>query len=133
MLQELIRNNKIQTIADLYEAITDEEVIIVDVLRQIINDTLPEYCKEKISYHVPYFYGNRGICIIWPSSIPNGGIEEGVLLGFWQGNKLRDKNNYLTKGTNKKIFYKVFKKPEDINPEAIIELLEETLKIDQEY
>src|SRR4051794_19500286 len=63
----------------------ENERIILDVLRQIVREILPEYCKEKLSFNVPLFYGNRAICIIWPATIPGGGIKEGVLFGFWHG------------------------------------------------
>ena len=100
------------------------------MLRQIILENLPAYCKEKISFGVPFFYGNKGICIVWPSTVPRGGIKQGVLLGFWYGNKLKDQDKYLTHGTNKQIFYKIFKSPEDINDVPIINLLREAVKID---
>jgi hypothetical protein len=54
---------KIKSLLQLFELITEEERIIVDVLRQIVLENLPSYCKEKISYSVPFFYGNKGICI----------------------------------------------------------------------
>jgi hypothetical protein len=34
---------------DLFAILPEDEKIIVDVLRQIIIETLPEYCKEKVS------------------------------------------------------------------------------------
>jgi len=122
---------KIQNLHQLIEVITEEEWIMVDVLRGIVKSRLPDYCKEKISYNVPFFYGKRGICIIWPASIPRGGIKEGVLLGFWQGNKLQDVDDYLTKGTNRKVFYKIYKNVETIDVAAIEKLLDEAILIDQ--
>jgi Domain of unknown function (DU1801) len=107
--------------------------IIVDVLRQIITVNLPANCKEKISFSVPYFYGNKGICIIWPSTILRGGIKKGVLLGFWYGNKLKDADNYLTHGTNKQIFYKIFYNVDEINEKAIVKLLREAVTIDNQF
>src|SRR4051812_29736054 len=100
---------KIRSLVQLWEMITEEERIIVDVLRQIVIDNIPPTIKEKISYNVPFFYGNRGLCIIWPASIPRGGFKQGVLFGFWYGCKLMDVDNYLTHGTNKQIFYKIYK------------------------
>ena len=97
---------KIVSVLHLFERLPENERLIVDVLRQIITENLPSNCKEKLAFNVPFFYGNRGICIIWPATIPRGGIQEGVLLGFWQGNKLNDEHGYLTHGTNKKVFYK---------------------------
>ena len=122
---------KIRSLLQLYEVLPEHEWIITDVLRQIVTETLPARCKEKISYNVPFFYGNKGICIIWPATIPRGGIKEGVLLGFWYGNKLNDEDNYLTHGSNKQIFYKIFKSVEDIDEAAIVKLLKEAIKVDE--
>ena len=122
---------KIKSLLQLFEILPENERIIVDVLRQIILENLPAGCREKISYNVPFFYGKKGICIIWPATIPRGGIREGVLLGFWYGNRLNDIDGYLTHGTNKQIFYKIFKSPEEIDEAAIVKLLKEALRIDE--
>lgn len=121
---------KIRSLLQLFDLLPENERIIVDILRQIILENLPSYCKEKLSYNVPYFYGKKGICIIWPAAIPGGGIKEGVLLGFWQGNKLNDADNYLIHGTNKQIFYKIYKDMEEIDEVAIMKLLKEAVKFD---
>lgn len=125
-----LENLKIRTILQLYEILPDEERITVDVLRQIISENIPATFKEKISYNVPFFYGRKGICIIWPSTIPRGGVKKGVLLGFWYGNKLKDVDQYLTHGTNKQIFYKIFYSAEEINEKAIVKLLKEAVRLD---
>jgi hypothetical protein len=117
-------------VLDLFAILPEEEWIMVDVLRQIIIEHLPSGFKEKISYNVPFFYGNRGTCVIWPATIPRGGIKQGVLLGFWYGNKLVGEDNYLTHGTNKQIFYKVFKSADDIDETAIVKLLKEAVIVD---
>lgn len=121
---------RIKTLLQLFELLPENERIIVDVLRQIITENLPDHCREKISYNVPYFHGNKGICIIWPSSIPRGGIKKGVLLGFWHGNKLKDEDHYLTHGTNKQIFYKIFQEPEEIEEDALVKLLKDAVAVD---
>lgn len=124
---------KIRNYAELFSILPLEERVIVDVLRQIIIETLPGYCKEKISYNVPFFYGNKGICIVWPSTIPRGGIKSGVLLGFWYGNKLIDRDNFLTHGTNKQIFYKIYQTSKEIKEKPIKKLLAEAIGLDQEF
>lgn len=124
------QNNKITSLVQLFDRLPEDERIIVDVLRQIIKENLPGYCKEKLAFNVPYFYGKRGICIIWPASIPRGGFKQGVLLGFWQGNKLDDEDGYLTQGTNKKVFYKIYKDVEEIEEAAIVKLLKEAVRVD---
>lgn len=122
---------KIKSILQLFELLPEHERIMVDVLRQIIIENLPPTCKEKIAYNVPFFYGKKGLCIIWPATIPRGGIKEGVLLGFWYGNKLKDVDHYLTHGTNKQIFYKVYKSFEEIDEKAIVKLLKEAIRVDE--
>lgn len=123
----------IKTLLQLFEFLPLHERLMVDVLRQIILEKLPANCREKLSFGVPYFYGRKGICIIWPASIPRGGIKEGVLLGFWQGRQLKDADNYLTKGSNKKVFYKIFKSVEEINEKAIVKLLDEAVALDRSF
>jgi hypothetical protein len=129
------RNNpiKIRSLLQLYDAIPEDQRLVVDVLRQVVAATLPAYCKEKISYNVPFFYGNKSICIIWPAAIPRGGIKQGVLLGFSHGNKLVDADNYLTRGTNKQVFYKIFNDVEEINVKAIVKLLKEAAELDYNW
>ena len=127
---KLNRPHKITSLVQLYNILPDNERLILDILRQLVIETLPKYCKEKISFSVPYFYGNRGICIIWPASVPGGGITEGVLFGFWQGKHLKDTDNYLTHGTNKKVYYKIFKAPAQINIRALKKLLKEAIEFD---
>ena len=122
---------KIRSLVQLFDLLPENERIITDVLRQIILDNLPSYCKEKISFNVPYFYGHKGICIVWPATIPRGGIKTGVLLGYWYGNRLIDADQYLTHGTNKQIFYKIFQSPEEIDEQPIVQLLKEAIEIDR--
>ena len=130
---QLNNSVKIKSLLQLFELLPEEQRIITDVLRQIILENLPPSCKEKISFNVPFFYGNKGICIIWPAAIPRGGIKEGVLLGFWYGNKLKDADQYLIHGTNKQIFYKIFYTAEDIDEKAIVKLLKEAVQLDNNY
>lgn len=124
---------KIKNLVDLFSVLPEDERIMVDVLRQIVIETLPAYCKEKISYNVPLFYGNKAICIIWPAAIPRGGVKKGVLLGFWYGHKLIDQDSFLTHGTNKQMFYKIYLSPEEIDDEPIKKLLREAIRLDRSF
>ena len=124
---------KFQSFVDFWEYIPESERMIVDVLRQIILNTLPSTAKEKLTYNVPFYYGKRRICLIWPAAIPWGGIKSGVLLGFCNGNKLKDSEAYLSHGTNKQIFYKIYHSTDEINTESIILLLKESLELDASF
>jgi hypothetical protein len=124
---------KFKSLLEFWEYIPEEERIIVDVLRQIVLKHLPSYCKEKLSYNVPCYYGKRRICLIWPGSVPWGGIRDGVLFGFCYGNRLKDPNNYLTHGTNKQVFYKIFHSTDEIDYDAIVALLKEAVEVDNQF
>jgi len=121
---------KIVSVTQLFDLLPENERIIADILRQIILETLPLSCKEKLAYNVPFFYGKKRICLIWPATIPRGGIKKGVLLGFCQGHKLQDPDHYLERGTNKQVFYKVYLSPDEIDEEAIKALLHDALRVD---
>ena len=124
---------KFKSILEFWEFLPEHERVIVDVLRQIVLKTLPSHCKEKLSYNVPYFYGKRRICLIWPGSVPWGGIREGVLFGFCYGNRLKDANHYLTHGSNKQVFYKIFHSPGEIDYDAMVGLLNEAVEVDNNF
>lgn len=124
---------KFRSLVEFWDYLPEDERIITDVLRQIILETLPPHCKEKLTYNVPFYYGKRRICLIWPASVPWGGIKKGVLLGFCQGNKLKDKDHYLTHGTNKQIFYKIYHSTDEIDAEAVINLLREAIELDNKF
>lgn len=124
---------KIRSLAQLYELLPEEERVIVDVLRQIVTETLPAYCREKISYNVPFFYGNKSICLIWPATIPRGGIKSGVLFAFWYGYLLNDSNHFLQRGTNKQIFYKIYHNADEIDADAVITIINEAARLDASW
>jgi hypothetical protein len=121
---------KFQTLLEFWEYLPDNERIIVDVLRQIVLSTLPDNCRERLSYNVPYYYGRKRICLIWPASVIGGGIKKGVLLGFCQGYRLKDAEGYLLHGTNKRVFYKIFNSVDEIEEGPIISLIKEAIEID---
>ncbi len=124
---------KIRSLVQLYELLPENERLIVDVLREQVKELLPLNGKEKISYNVPFFYANKSICLVWPSTVPRGGIREGVMLAFWYGNKLKDEDGYLTHGTNKQIFYKIFRHVDEIDISAITKLIREAVELDKRW
>lgn len=123
-------SEKIQSYTQFFEKLSGEERILCEVLRQIILEELP-LCKEKMAYNVPFFYGHKRICLIWPAGIPRGGIKTGVLLGFCQGHRLKDVDHYLEHGTNKQVFYHIYHRAEEINEKAIRKLLKEAWELDR--
>ena len=122
-----------RSMGEFWEYLPDNEREIVDVLRQIVVENMPRYYIEKFAYNVPNYYGKRRICLIWPASVPRGGFKTGVLLGFFQGYRLEDVDNYLTHGTNTVIFYKIYRAVNEINEKAIVKLLKEAVALDGKF
>jgi len=46
---------------------------------------------------------------------------------------MKDPGNYLDHGSNKQIFYKIFKTVEEIDQEMVIALLEDAYRIDRKW
>jgi len=124
---------KFRSLVEFWDYLPEEERIITDVLRQIVLENLPAYCKEKLTYNVPFYYGKRRICLVWPASVPWGGFKSGVMLGFCQGNILKDADNYLEHGSNKQVFYKIFQSTDEIDIKAIVSLLKEAVETDRGF
>lgn len=124
---------KFQSLVEFWEYLPEHERLITDVLRNLVLQNIPNKCKEKLSYNVPFYSLKKRICFIWPAAVPWGGFKKGVMLGFCYGNKLHDKNNYLTKGTNKQVYYKIYTAVEEIEAAEIISLLAEALDYDGKF
>lgn len=123
----------LKSMLELWEYLPEDQRTIVDVLRHIVSNSLPSWCKEKLHHNVPFYFGKKKICMIWPASIPGGGIKKGVLFGFYYGNRLKDANHYLTHGTNKQVFYKIFDSPDEIDYDEIFLLLKEAIDVDNQF
>jgi Domain of unknown function (DU1801) len=124
---------KFKSLVEFWEYLPEDQRIITDVLRQIVLENLPANCIEKLTYNVPFYYGKRRICLIWPAAVPWGGFNSGVMLGFCQGNKLKDADHYLEQGTNKQIYYRIFRSTDEIETDAIVSILKEAVETDSQF
>ena len=125
-----LSNSSPDSYVTFWERLPPDEQVLVDYLRRLVNKVLPGHCREKITNGVPYFFGEKRICLIWPASVKGGGIKKGVLFGFSYGFLLDDPEGYLDHGTNKRIYYKIYKSLEDIDPHALTRLLNRAVKLD---
>ena len=124
---------KFHTVEDFLDFLPENELQIVSVLRNIILENLPN-CKEKLSYNVPYYYGRRRICFIWPASVPWGKVKlNGVQLGFCNAKLMQDELNYLDKDNRKQIGTKTFFSVKEIEEDLIKMYLFEALEIDKSF
>lgn len=124
---------KFRSLVELFDFLPREQATLTDILREITIEALNGYGKEKLSYNVPFFYGNKSICLIFPAAVPRSGIKTGVLFGFWYGKWLIDMHSYLDRGTNKQIFYKIYQRVEDIDVPALTALITEAVELDKTF
>ncbi|HAA11243.1 MAG TPA: DUF1801 domain-containing protein [Cytophagales bacterium] len=121
---------KFHSIEDFLEFLPDGERIIVDKLRQIIWDCLPDG-REKLSYNVPYFSRHRRIVFIWPASVPWGKVAlKGVQIGFCEGHRLQDEIGFLEKGNRKQVATKTYFSPQEINEDLLRAYLYMAIELD---
>ena len=99
---------KFNSIDDFLSFLPEDELKIVNFLRDLILSCIP-FCTEKLSYNVPYYYLNKRILFIWPSSVPWGKVDKGgVMIGFCKGYLLDDELGYLEGRDKKEIRSKTF-------------------------
>ena len=127
-----MQNFKYHTYLELYDSLPFEEQLIVQTLKEIVEDTIPDI-KQKLSWNIPAFYKKKSICYIWPGSVAWGKKTfNGVQFGFNQANKM-EKNDYLDKGKRKQVFTKTFYSIDEVGRdcEILIALLKEANRLDK--
>ncbi len=136
MLIDTVSVNKFQPISfqdidDLFAFLPEEELKIVQALRTLVYECIPEV-KEKLSYNVPFFRVRKTICFIWPGSVPWGGTFKGVQFGFTKGHLMLNEDDYLEAGKRKYVRTKTFQSLQEIDFEKLRSLLYEAAIIDVE-
>ena len=119
-----------RSVAEFLHYLPHEELQIVEQLRRLVFECIPEG-KEKLAYNVPFYYRYSRICFIWPGAVGWGGVKSGVQLGFCKGNLLSD-NSYLHGGSRKEVYIKTFHHKSEIDTRTLRQLLYEAAVIDEE-
>lgn len=121
-----------RNINDFLDYLPEDHLKIVEVLRELVLECIPEVV-EKLSYNVPFYHRFGRICFIWPSSVNWGTTRRtGVDLGLCRGNLLSDPS-YLDIGNRKQIYVKTFHHVKEIDHGTLRQLLYEAVVIDEEY
>ncbi len=124
------QNLHFRSVGEFLDYLSGEERIIVDYLREIILDSIPEVI-EKLAYNVPYYYKYSRICFLWPPSVPWGNTQiKGIQLGFCNGNLLNDEIGYLEKGSRKQVYWKTFSNIREIDADLLKTYLYDATRID---
>lgn len=128
-----MQNVHFKNVEEFLEYLPEAERKIVDHLREIVLECIPE-CREKLAYNVPYYYKNSRICYIWPSSVPWGNVKlSGVQFGFCRGHLLQDDIGFLEKGKRKEVFFKTYFSGDDIDEDLLRTFIFEAAEVDEQY
>ena len=125
---------KFKSLNEFLDFLPEDELIITEFLRELIFECTNEV-KEKLSFNVPYYMGNKGLFFIWPASVLWGKKKtyEGVRFGFQQGNLMSDELNYLDKGNRKLIYWRDYTSIEEIDVDILKAYIFEALEIDKQF
>jgi len=114
------------TIEEFISALPENQKEITIRLRKIILETNPSF-KEKFAYGVPYYYLNKRICFVWPTSIPRSGFKTGVIFGISNGVILKKKFDEISCGNCKVVGWIQYHNLKEIKPKLIKEILAEAI------
>lgn len=119
-----------KTYSEFFASLTAAEQAIVSRLRSIVLDTFPDF-TEKISYGVPYYFHNTRVCFIWPASV-RPGPPSGVQFGLCRGYLLSNDRGLLAMNGRKQVATVTFHSVEEIDEQALRELIDEAVLIDEQ-
>lgn len=119
-----------RNIDDFLDYLPEDELAIVERLRTLVLETIPEM-KEKLAYNVPFYYRHYRLLYIWPAAVPWGGLQSGVSLGFCYGSQIDD-GSYLNRADKKQTASKNFKSADEIDTFMLRELIYQSVEIDNE-
>lgn len=127
-----IQPTKFKSLGEFFDFLPADELKIVEHLRGIIYEELPD-CEEKLAYNVPFYYRHSRICFLWPASVPWGGVDSGVAIGFCKGHLLSDEIGYLEKQDRKQVRTKTFTSQKQVERDLLRSYLLEAKEIDEQY
>ena len=132
MTSRKMQNVKFGSVAEFLDYLPEEELVVVEALRELWLETIP-HVKEKLSYNVPFYRGKLTLGFIWPASVLWGSKASytGVRLGFSKGYLMDDPEGFLAKGTRKQVYMRDFQTLEEIDPDMIRFFLFQAVELDQ--
>lgn len=127
-----MQNVSFRNVGKLLDFLPEDELSIVERLREIVYETIPDV-TERLSYQVPYYRRLADICFIWPGSVSWGSkTQNGVRFGFTQGYLLPDEISFLDKENRKQVYWHDFFTLRAIDEETLTSYLELAVDIDEQ-
>ncbi len=112
-----------ETVENFILNYTGEQRNILLYFHHLLKD-LPKI-NSKISYNIPFYYGNKWICYLNPDN--KGGVE----LAFTRGNELSNTQGLLESKSRKQVSSITFYEIEDIPIQEINEIIQEAILLDE--
>jgi hypothetical protein len=126
-----MQNVDFDTVEELLDWLPEDQRKITEFLRKLVYECVPDV-SEKLSFNVPYFFRNAGLCFIWPGAVSwETSTHEGVRFGFQHGNLLTDEIDYLDKGKRKQVYWRDFFRLQDIDVELLRSYIYEAVVVDE--
>lgn len=127
-----MQNVKFETVEELLDWLPDDELRIVEILRSMVFECIP-WAKEKNSFNVPFYSGQKSICFIWPGSVWWGSKKtyDGVQFGFTRGHLLSNANGHFSMGKRKQVITRTYAEMKDIDLEQLRAMLFEAAILDR--
>lgn len=120
-----------RSLADFMDYLPEEELIVVETIRQVIFECIPD-CTEKLKFNVPYYARHSNICFLWPAAIPWGAVESGVSFGFTKGHLITSGFDYLYSNGRKAIASRTFNSIKEIDFDLLRIMIDEAVTIDKD-
>jgi hypothetical protein len=113
---------------DTVESFILEKTGVQRVLLQYFHRLLLEQpgVTAKIRYKIPFYYRKSWVCYLNP--VKNNGIE----LAFLRGNELSNEQQLLDFRGRKQVSGIIFYKLSEVPEEAVMEIIQEALLLDEE-
>jgi hypothetical protein len=111
------------TIQDFFYQYEGAQKQILSYLHQKFTEELN--LIDKIRYDIPFYYGKSWICYLNPNK--KGGVE----LAFVRGNELSNEQGLLDNKGRKQVYSLEFTKLSDIPKQALNEILQEAILLDE--
>jgi len=103
-------------VSDYFNSATEEQVAVLNVLRKLIHDTVPNV-SEEIKWNMPVFNNGKDFAYLRFA-------KKHITLGFYNIDKIQDPDNFL-EGEGNTLKHIKIKSKDEVKPKIITEWLKQ--------